>query len=249
LVGLLLATFDAEPGDIWLISPWLRDVELPVARLGHFSSVFGGHRDLVTLADVLARMAQRHRLRVVTKPPAELVPLSDLRRLMELWEATARIRADKELQGYAAVDDAVRTLNAEAAAIEDGATQHFETLRIAFALQRQGADLLFLPRLHAKLLWTPSGALLGSANFTGGGFGGNEELMVEVTTSKEHGELGTAAATLSSRAVSVERYSITAALQRVGIGVPELRTLGEHARSGDRTRLRDLLRWLVALAR
>src|SRR3954466_2568995 len=34
LVGLLMETRDAQPGEVWLISPWLRDVVLPVR--GHF---------------------------------------------------------------------------------------------------------------------------------------------------------------------------------------------------------------------
>lgn len=215
LVGLLMETRDAQPGEVWLISPWLRDVVLPVR--GHFASVFGGHREQVPLSEALARLARRHRLTVVTKPPAELVPLAQVGRLVELVEARARVRAEEEVQGYEAVAVALEALNWEAAALAAEASGHAETLRMGRVLSGHGAELFFLDRLHAKLLWTPAGALLGSANFTAGGFGRNEEVMAEVTTHREKLLLAEAARELVRRAVPASRYDPSPALQWFGV--------------------------------
>src|SRR5690606_38850208 len=121
---------DAERGDVWLISPWLRDVELPVAGQGAFASLFGGHRERVTLSEVLGSLATRHRLHIVIKPPDELVPLGDVKRLFELFRAMQELRDEEGLLAYESVSTALHTLSDEVAALAGSATMHTETLRI-----------------------------------------------------------------------------------------------------------------------
>ena len=94
VVGHLLSVIDSESSDVWLISPWLRDVELPVADVGHFASVFGGHREKVRLTELLARISRVHVLHLITKPPAELVPLSVVQRLVHLLRTRESVVSD-----------------------------------------------------------------------------------------------------------------------------------------------------------
>jgi hypothetical protein len=247
LVSLLLAAFDPEPGDVWVISPWMRDVELPVADLGHFASVFGGHREQVRLSEMLARLAARHRLTLIVKPPGELVPYGEIRRLLEVVETRTQIQGERGIQDYDVVDRTLQTLKAEADALAAAAMQHADTLRMAWMLREQGAELLFLERLHAKLLWTPAGSLLGSANFTNGGFGGNEELMVEVTTADEHLGLEGAAREFAAHATPAAVYDLAAALRRVDVSVPEFRTWTSRLAAAGQDPLAELLRQLDSL--
>ena len=247
LVTLLLAAFDAEPGDVWVISPWLRDVELPVAGIGHFASIFGGHREQVRLSELLARLTARHRLTLIVKPPEELVPLREIRRLLDVVEIRAEIQKEMGIRDYDVVDRAMQTLHSQADALAAAAMQHADTLRMAWMLREQGAELLFLERLHAKLLWTPAGSLLGSANFTGGGFGANEELMVEVTTTDEHRGLEGAARGFAERATAAAMYDLAPALRRVDVGAPEFRAWADRLAAAGQDPLCELLRQLSSL--
>lgn len=247
LVSLLLAAFDPEPADVWVISPWLRDVELPVAGIGHYASVFGGHREQVRLSEMLARLAARHHLTLIVKPPGELVPLPDVRRLLAVVETRTQILEEKGIQDYDVVDRAVQTLNTEAGALAASAMQHVDTLRMAWMLREQGAELLFLERLHAKLLCTPAGSLLGSANFTNGGFGWNEELMVEVTTPDEHQRLEAAAREFAERATPAAVYDLVPALRRVDVSIPEFRTWEQRLAAAGQDPVAELLRQLDVL--
>lgn len=243
LIGLLIETRDAPPGEIWLISPWLRDVSLPVR--GHFASVFGGHREQVPLSEILARLARRHRLTVLTKPPAELIPLAQVRRLADLVETRSQMLAEEEVQGYEVVNLALEALKREAAALAAEATRHAETLRMGRVLSSHGAQLFYLERLHAKLLWTPAGALLGSANFTGGGFGVNEELMAEVTTDREKALLADAAGELVRRGVPAAEYDPGPALRKLGIAPWQLLEWRARFSTAGYAELDDLLHSLT----
>jgi hypothetical protein len=223
LVSLLLAAFDAEPGEVWLISPWLRDVELPASGIGHFASVFGGHREHVLLSELLVRVASRHRLGVVVKPPGELVPLRAVQQLVQVAEARNALVREAGISDYVAAEQAMAALAGQAAALSAQVTMHADTLRLCRTLHDRGAEVRFLDRLHAKLLWTGAGTLLGSANFTHGGFGSNEEIMVEVTTLKEHLELGETARDFAGRAVPISAYDLRGALAEAGVSEAQLR--------------------------
>lgn len=68
--------------------------------------------------------------------------------------------------------------------------------------------MAYVDRLHAKLLWTPRGALVGSANFTNGGLVSNEEVMLEVTDRTAHAALLATGRAMASRALPAERYRL-----------------------------------------
>lgn len=246
---MLLAAIDAEPGEVFLISPWLRDVGLPVAGLGHFVSVFGGYRDTVTLGDLLSVVASRHRLTVVTRTPGELVPLARLRTLHEVLRSRAAMIAEEAIRDYDAVDRAVAALTAQTDVLTEEVLQHAPTLALGRSLRERGADFRVLDRLHAKLLWTAAGGLLGSANFTAAGLARNEELMVEVTAPVEHRQLGDVAKDFASRATPVDDYDLRPALRRARVHPPELRAWAEGLRSEDRPGLEPLLRELLTYLR
>ena len=231
LVSLLLSAFDAEPGEVWLISPWLRDVELPASGIGHFASVFGGHREHVLLSELLVRVASRHRLGIVVKPPGELVPLHAVQQLVQVAEARNALMQEAGISDYVATEQAMSVLAGQVADLTTQVTMHADTLKLCRTLHNRGAEVRFLDRLHAKLLWTGAGTLLGSANFTQGGFGSNEEIMVEVTTSKEHLELREAARDFAGRAVPISAYNLRGALAAAGVSEAQFR--GWPASLGD----------------
>lgn len=225
LVGLLLAALDTETSDIWLIAPWLRDIELPVADQGHFASAFGGHRDHVRLTEFLLRLVRRHRVHVVSKPPDELIDLEAVRRIGELLEDRDALLADEDLQGYETAERAVTALGDEIAAVGRLVTAHADEMAMLAGLTEQGVTVHVVPRLHAKLLWTPAGAMLGSANFTHGGLRRNEELMVEVSNPDQLADLRAAAEAFAGRGVELGAYSIRSALVRAGMTAEHFRAL------------------------
>jgi phosphatidylserine/phosphatidylglycerophosphate/cardiolipin synthase-like enzyme len=245
VVSLLLAAIDAEQGEVCLVSPWLRDVELPVAGQGHFASVFAGHRDTVWLSELLGLVASRHRLTIITRTPGELVPLAQLRTLHEVLRTRVAIAAEEAIRDYDAVEYAVAALTRQANALSDALLQHAPTLSMGSLLAQRGADVRFLERLHAKLLWTPAGSLLGSANFTAAGLARNEELMLEVTSLAEHQQLREVARDFARRASAAGRYSLSPALRRFRLTATELRAWTEGPMK-QRTELHGLLRQLLA---
>lgn len=225
LLGLLLAALDTEASDVWLVTPWLRDVMLPIADQGHFASVFGGQRDEVRLAELLVRLGRRHRIHVVSKPPHELVPLRKASRIRELLDDRDLLLADENVREYEAAERALRTLGDEIAALGQEVTQHAETVNMLAELAEHQVDVHVLPNLHAKLLWTPAGAILGSANFTHGGLAVNEELMIEVSVDEQLSELSATAKTFAQRGLRLADYSLRPTLIRLGATVQEFRDL------------------------
>lgn len=214
LLRLLVDTCDVERGDVYLLSPWLCDIVLPLGDLGHFASLFGGHRIEVPLSEVLVRVAERHRLHVICKPPDELVEFADISRLLQKIDTRARLIAEEDFRDYAISDDLVEDLNNDIGHLATRVLNHAPTLHLIQQLESAGANTYFLPRLHAKFLWTPVGALVGSANFTNGGFFRNDELMLELSDMRSHSELRIAAEDFARRGVPRLRYSLAEACRR-----------------------------------
>lgn len=208
---LLLASLDCEPGRVILVTPWLKNVLLPI--VGHQASHFGGHVSEATLEEVLVRVAQRHDLRVVVKDLQELVGLREVERLVSKVESRERLLKEEELAGFAIRDELITDLNADIAQLADSALCHYDTVEFALRLRERGATVHFLRNLHAKLLWTPLHAFLGSANFTNGGLSWNDELMVEVTEPAAHAMLGEAANGFLERAVESSQYDFARPLR------------------------------------
>jgi phosphatidylserine/phosphatidylglycerophosphate/cardiolipin synthase-like enzyme len=224
-------------------------VELPVHDAGHVDSIFGARRDRVTLWELLGRLATRHRISVVTKPPAELVPLAGARRLARVVAARHAMLADSGVLDYDAADHVLAALDAEAEALEREVMMHAETLSLGLMLREAGAEVRYLDNLHAKLLWTPAGALLGSANFTHGGFGKNEELMVEVTTPTEHRQLGETARALAARGTLAGAYDLGPALRRADLSAADVLAWPTNLEAGGRAQAANMLRGLQSMLR
>ena len=237
LLGLLLAALDTEPSDVWLITPWLRDIRFPIADHGHFASVFGGHRDEVGLSEFLLRLARRHHVHVVSKPFDELIPLDTVRRIDELLGDRDSL-LDEELRIYEAAERAAVALGDEIADLGRRVTAHAETVALLGRLAEQGVVVHVVPRLHAKLLWTPAGAVLGSANFTHGGFARNEELMAEVSMPDQLADLREAAESFARAGLELSVYSLRPALGHVGLTAERFRSFA--ARFGDEPVLHEV---------
>jgi phosphatidylserine/phosphatidylglycerophosphate/cardiolipin synthase-like enzyme len=86
-----------------------------------------------------------------------------------------------------------------------------------------------LDRLHAKLLWTPIGALVGSANFTNGGLLGNEELMLEATDPAVHGALEETARQFLGRSRPSEEHNLIRDLKQVDLSPQIIVSLASSA--------------------
>jgi phosphatidylserine/phosphatidylglycerophosphate/cardiolipin synthase-like enzyme len=210
-VRILLASLDCEPGRVVIVTPWIKNVRLPIE--GHQASHFGTHLSEATLDEVLARVARRHELHVVVKAPQELVDLRDVKRLVAKVESRERLLTEEELAGSAIRDELIADLNADITQLVDGALRHYDTVEFALRLREYGAHTHFLYTLHAKLLWTPLHAFFGSANFTNGGFSWNDELMAEVTEPQLHAKLGQTADGFLARAVAAGDYDFGQALK------------------------------------
>lgn len=206
LASLLVDTMDAEPGRVIVVSPWVKDVALPVGRVGHFASLFGGHRDTVPVSEVLARLAVRHHVTVVTKPPHELVSGRDFSRLAAKLRTRRDVLAQEGRWDDDLWDDLVASLSHDVEDLARRVLVHSETVTVGLRLRAAGATLAYLPRLHAKLVWTPVGAVSGSANLTNGGLFANEELVLETTDAAAHDALAAAASDFAARAVPSSTY-------------------------------------------
>lgn len=244
LLALLLGAAYCERSEIVLVTPWLRDLELPAGKMGRHADLLGGQRERVSLVEMLERLIGQHHVTVVVKPPSELVPIGDLRRLADRIRFRRRLLADEDIAGYMVVDEIMERLNDEVERLSAIVLAHEETLRVATRLHRAGADVRYLDRLHAKLLWTPVGVLFGSANFTHAGFGSNEELLVELHGAEEMHGLGAVARQYAERAVAVERYDLFRAWRRAGVTRDEVERYRALLSNGDFERLRHLLDYL-----
>jgi phosphatidylserine/phosphatidylglycerophosphate/cardiolipin synthase-like enzyme len=244
---LLVQSLTVSPGEVWLISPWLRDVRLPVAAAGTFRPVLSDAGDEMRLGDLLARVAKRHTLHIITKPPAELVDLRTMLRLEEKLQARQRLGEEEELKGYSVIEDLASGLDADIRLLADSLTVHAETVRLGLELRSAGAQLSYRDKLHAKLLWTPLGAMVGSANFTNGGLAVNDELVLEVTDPAAHQALQSAARQMSDRARQSHAYSLRRALERAGTSAATVRGLRGSTWLANETALLQLLELLDGL--
>lgn len=225
LAKLLVESLEFTGEDIWLISPTLKDVRLAIAQLGDFASLLGGQREEIEFSELLTCIAERNRLRVVTKPPGELVSFQELKRLADKFELQRRLREEQkdELQGYSIVNEVIEDLNADIELLANAATRHAETICIGRMLQAKGAELYYLDKLDANLLWTPIGVLIGSAKFTNEGLSYNDILMLGFTNSDEWSKLQIVAKQLVDRAVPAQNYSFNKTLEKVGLSISDYR--------------------------
>jgi hypothetical protein len=214
---LLVQTLAVDSASVYLISPWLKDVRFPLGDAGHYASLLGGRREEIGFCELLALVARKHKLHVVTKPPSELVDFRLLKRLAEKVQARADVLGAEDLRGYSIVEELALEFHEDIDALASAAVTNAETVRLGLDLRGRGAWLSFLDRLHAKLLWTPIGVLVGSANFTNGGLISNEELMLEVTDPGVHSALGEAARQFLARCCPSEMYSISRELLRLEV--------------------------------
>lgn len=201
---MLLESADQESSEIWLITPWLKNVEFNAEELGPHKSLLGSHRSTVTLLELLEKLSRRHLLHVVIKPPHELVSLPLLERIVTLQQEKKRLLEeeldfDLERSLLTVLEDNLRDMTQQF-------LTHADTLLLSEKLANLGAKVSFRDALHAKLLWLPSGALFGSANFTNGGLTYNAELIAEVLDDENMAKLQQAAESIEAESHPRERY-------------------------------------------
>jgi phosphatidylserine/phosphatidylglycerophosphate/cardiolipin synthase-like enzyme len=243
--SLLVRALAADRGEVYLISPWLRDVRLPTADVGSFRAALGGDPDEVPLSDLLERVARRHQFHLVTKPPGELIDLRTIRRITEKQTTRRRVVEHADLSGLDIVDELTAVLDDDLRRLVAEAATHADTLRLAHRARWAGAEVAFLKRLHAKLLWTPHGALVGSANFTNGGLMSNDELMLEVTDAAAHAALLDAARAMVGRATRTDRYRLTREAAQAQVDVSALLKRVAEPEAGDDASLIEVLKLIA----
>jgi len=204
--SLLLDSLSATGDELWIISPWLTDVEFSVSRAGHFSSVLGGGRERMSLSEILEPVAQRFDVRVLTRPPHQLVQVSLLKRLQEKCVVYQRAKENESARQDVTYEDIMAALLDEIEHLADDVVRHISTLRCASNFLDAGVDLWYRPSLHAKLLWTPFGAAVGSANLTHSGLFQNPELVLETSTDGQIDRLQRAAHELADGAKPKDQY-------------------------------------------
>lgn len=204
--------------NVWLISPWLKEFRLPIASLGDFRSLVGGQRDEILFTDLLSRIAQENNLFVVTKAPEELIPFAQIKQLEEKLDLKIDFEKEKEegLAGYTIVDHVIDELNRDIDSLANTTILHSDTIWIGRKLQAQGAKLYYRDKLHTNLLWTPIGALIGSANFTNAGLSLNDEVMLKITTTEELSNLQNTAEQIVKRSIPAQKYNLKQNLEKSG---------------------------------
>ena len=208
----LVETLAYRDRDVWIVSPWIRDVELPLDELGHVRSLLPEGSTTIRLSVLLTRIAQQHALVTITKPPHELVPLDRLPVLIrKLRQRSMLLERPPEDPRMA---ELVRTLDEDVGHLARDLTVHRESFSIGRRLAFCGADVRYLNRLHAKATWTPASSFVGSANFTYGGLFANEEMMLEVTDERAHSEVRAALEAITDRATPLSEYNFADALRR-----------------------------------
>ncbi|MDL2343412.1 hypothetical protein QOL99_04515 [Deinococcus sp. MIMF12] len=206
---LLLQALESEPGEVWLVTPWLKDVEFDLQGAGVQRSVLGTTAPSIGLLSLLERLAHRHDVTLIVKPPHELVDLNVLRDLHDSLLLRERLRdpddfEDAHLQS---------TLFAERQQLIDQQRRaflnHADTVLNGERVAAAGVRVAYCANLHAKLLWLPNGGLFGSANFTNGGLSFNAELMAEVLSDEDIGALRAAAHGLLAGSLDRQAYLLT----------------------------------------
>jgi len=206
---LLLQALESEPGEIWLITPWLKDVEFDLQGEGVQRSVLGTRAATIGLVALFERLSQRHQVTLIVKPPHELVSLRNLSDLHESLKLRERLREPADFE------DATlqATLFAERQKLIDQQSRaflnHADTVLNSERLAQVGVRVAYCANLHAKLLWLPNGGLFGSANFTNGGLTANAELMAEVLDESGLQALRHCAQTLLEGSVGRDHYRLT----------------------------------------
>lgn len=208
MVRLMLEALDCAPSEVWLITPWLKNVEFDVRSLGPYRSVFGTHRERITLKDLLRLLGQKHLIHVIVKPPHELVPLPALAEYQLTAEQVRRVQANEDLD-FDLQDEVMRGLRERSAELKREFLNHADTVLFAEELAHLGAQVSYRDALHAKLLWLPSGALFGSANFTNGGLAYNAELVAEVRSDEPLEGLRVAAEDFQAHSWPRDQYDLT----------------------------------------
>jgi phosphatidylserine/phosphatidylglycerophosphate/cardiolipin synthase-like enzyme len=204
--SLLLDSLSATGGELWIISPWLTDVTLPVSEAGHFASVLGGGRERMLLSEILEHAAKRFDIHVITRPPHQLVQASLLTRLQEKCDVYQRAKESDAARRDSTYEDIMAALLDEIEHLADEAVKHIPTLRCASSFLDAGAELSYRTSLHAKLFWTPFGATVGSANLTHSGLFRNPELVLETSNEQQINSLQQAAQDIAEEAEPHKEY-------------------------------------------
>jgi phosphatidylserine/phosphatidylglycerophosphate/cardiolipin synthase-like enzyme len=204
--SLLLDSLSATGGEMWIISPWLTDIDLSVSEAGHFASALGGSRERVSLSEVLAHAAERFDIHVLTRPPHQHVRTSLLTRLQEKCTVYQRAKENESARQDTTYEDIMAALLDEIEHLADEVVKHISTLRCASNFLDAGTDLSYRHSLHAKLFWTPFGATVGSANLTYSGLFQNPELVLETSTDEQIESLREAAYDLAEEAKPRDDY-------------------------------------------
>lgn len=242
--SLLVATLDlSEPADVYVISPWMKDVELPIRDIVDTALI---RSDSIRLLPLLQRIASKHRLKVFIRPPAELFQMDLLARLLDLARLLEQSARELEFSPSLLVEKLEITLQSDFVATIESFLVHHDTFKLGKALSNE-AEVYFTPKLHAKILLTPLAALVGSANFTNGGLAYNDEIMLELT-GRDRNALKEAVQGLTKRSTKWERYKFS----RRDLGALEnsqnLRNLAAHPVVSHHETLRNLLEELYELA-
>lgn len=242
---LLVEAIEYQDQHILLISPWLKDVCLPVSPVGHFASLLGGQREEINLAELLGFIAERNKLIIVTKPPNELIPFENLKLLLTKLELKQRFEEEEDFVGYDIVPTILEEIRSSIDVLIRTIVTHLDTLTLGKWLQGKGGQLFYLEKLHAKLLFAPTGVFVGSANFTNGGLFYNEEIMLEFSDECNYQKFEQAGQTLLNRAIAAKEYSLTRIIEKFSLSIDDIKFLSEHSFLERYSNLRQLLSFIV----
>jgi len=153
---------------LWIISPWLSDVNFSLVGRSTLSGVFPFPRKSIRLSEILENFLNYGGiLKLVCRPPHDLVDIDSIQMLFYLEDANFQ---QKDAIIYKVVDSIL---------------SHKATIDFMLSLfpyvELKKAKIRFNEKLHAKIFVSKSCAVIGSSNMTFSGLHSNLEFNCAIT--------------------------------------------------------------------
>lgn len=172
LLDIIISEKSGMNEPVWIISPWISDISFSFIGRSTLSGIFPTPKKSMKLSEIL-KMLLNHggKLKIVCRPPHDLISIDNLRILRFLEEANF---PRKDLIIYRVVDDI----------LSQKSTIDFLYNLLPY-IEARAVEFRFNEKLHAKILVSRNCAIVGSSNMTISGVYFNLEFNCFMTDTEE----------------------------------------------------------------
>jgi len=157
-----------KESSLWIISPWLSDVNFSFVGRSTLSGIFHFPRKSIRLSEILENFLKYGgKLKLICRPPHDLIDIDSIQMLFYLEDADFQ-RKDTII--YKVVDSV----------LSHKATIDFMLSLLPYVKLKK-AKIRFNEKLHAKIFVSESCAVIGSSNMTFSGLYSNLEFNCTIT--------------------------------------------------------------------